>query len=221
MKKYLFISLLVLAGTLTLAQDSLFFVFLNTNPDRYVLSQDSVNKLQEGHIANIEKLHDEGKLLAAGSLDGGGGIFILKAQSFDKVNDYIKTDPAIQANRFILEKFPAKIKYGELCKVADEYNLGSFAFIRLSPFPVEIDLGKTSKEINQEHLHYWRNIDDSTSLLLEIEFINNNGGVMFINTGDVKHAENIFQDDPYILFKKYAYEIKPLWIAEETFCISQ
>lgn len=203
------------------AQDSLFFIFLNTNPDRYVISKDSVEKLQQGHLANIEQLNKEGKLLAAGPFEGGGGFFILNATSIEQVDEYLLADPAIQANRFILEKFPAQIVSGKICSVTGDFNLTKTAFIRLSRFPVEIDPGKSGDEIDDLHYEYWNKKTDTLNLLLEMRFPGGNGGTMFINAGNIIEAEKIFQDDPYLLYKKYAYEIRPLWVAKETFCISR
>lgn len=85
-----------------------YFVELIRNPDRPALPDDDVMKIQEGHIANINRLAEEGIILLAGPFgdDKGGGIFIIKAESVEKVYEYLSTDPAIQNKRLNYEVRP-------------------------------------------------------------------------------------------------------------------
>lgn len=94
------------------ANDSLlkkyFFVMLENGPHR---DQDSVTreKIQEGHLANIHRLFDEGKLDVAGPfLDDGEwlGIFIFDCKTKEEVEQFLQTDPAIQAGRLTYEIHP-------------------------------------------------------------------------------------------------------------------
>ena len=55
-------------------QHDLFFVFLNSNPDREKLPDAEAEKLQAAHIANIDSLYETGDLVAAGPFSNGGGI---------------------------------------------------------------------------------------------------------------------------------------------------
>jgi uncharacterized protein YciI len=49
-------------------------VFLHHKADKPELPKEQVDKIMEGHFANIKKLASEGKLLTAGPFEGGGGI---------------------------------------------------------------------------------------------------------------------------------------------------
>ena len=60
----------------------LIFVFLNKRIDKAELPEGEVKKIMEGHMANIERLSKEGKLISAGPFDGGGGIFIFKSKHY-------------------------------------------------------------------------------------------------------------------------------------------
>jgi uncharacterized protein YciI len=73
-----------------------------------VRSQDSVAsvKIQEGHMANINRLYQEGKLKVAGPFGDDGdwrGIFIFDCETKDEVEKILKTDPAIAAGRLNYE----------------------------------------------------------------------------------------------------------------------
>ncbi|HWB25850.1 MAG TPA: YciI family protein [Chitinophagaceae bacterium] len=121
MKKIPLLALLLLAIMLASAQTpdpsdqkpentirKYYFVMLLKGPNR---NQDSVTaaKIQEGHLANINRLYHEGKLKVAGpSGDDSGwlGIFIFDCNSQEELETLLKTDPAIAAGRIRYDIHP-------------------------------------------------------------------------------------------------------------------
>ena len=84
------------------------FVLLKAGANR---TQDSATaaKLQEGHLANIDRLYYEGKIKVAGPFGEKGdwkGIFIFDAESREEVEKLLQTDPAIAAGRLAYEIKP-------------------------------------------------------------------------------------------------------------------
>jgi uncharacterized protein YciI len=82
--------------------------FLKKGPNR---SQDSLARaeLQKGHMANISRLAEEGKLVMAGPfLDDGEirGIYIFDVKTIEEAKVLTETDPAIQAGSLIMELHP-------------------------------------------------------------------------------------------------------------------
>ena len=74
-------------------------------------SQDSATaaKLQEGHMANITRLHKEGVIVMAGPMGYNKdlrGIFIIDAKDSTTAANHVKTDPAIIAGRLRFELHP-------------------------------------------------------------------------------------------------------------------
>ncbi|MDQ6706703.1 MAG: YciI family protein [Acidobacteriota bacterium] len=66
-------------------------------------------RIQEGHMANIRKMAEAGKLIVAGPMGDDGdlrGIFIFKAKSPDEVHAMADEDPAIKSGRLVLEMHP-------------------------------------------------------------------------------------------------------------------
>lgn len=84
------------------------FVMLLKGPNR---NQDSTEaaKIQEGHMANITRLYNEGKLKVAGPFGDDGnwlGIFIFDSPSKEEVEKNLKTDPAIALGRLTYDIRP-------------------------------------------------------------------------------------------------------------------
>ncbi len=65
MKRLLLIFAVLIAFAAN-AQDKYIFVFLNKRTDLPALPKEESDKLMEGHMANINKMAKEGKLVAAG-----------------------------------------------------------------------------------------------------------------------------------------------------------
>ena len=66
-------------------------------------------KIQEGHMANINRLYNEGKLKVAGPFGDDGnwrGVFIFDCATEEEVRKLLDTDPAISAGRLSYEIHP-------------------------------------------------------------------------------------------------------------------
>jgi uncharacterized protein len=82
--------------------------FFKKGPNR---NQDSVTiaEIQKGHMANIKRLADEGKLIIAGPFMDDfdiRGIFIFNVETIEEASALAKTDPAIKSGRLALELHP-------------------------------------------------------------------------------------------------------------------
>jgi uncharacterized protein YciI len=96
-----------------------YFVMLTKGPNSQEIDSLTLIKIQEGHMANIHKMADEGKLLIAGPFGDDGnwrGIFIFDAASEDEVIALLKNDPAIQAGRLSYEIHPWWTEKGSCLK---------------------------------------------------------------------------------------------------------
>lgn len=83
-------------------------VLLRRGPNR---PQDSVKReaLQAAHMANINRLAEQGKLLVAGPMEDTGsirGIYLFDARTIEEAKAWTETDPAIQAGSLIMEMHP-------------------------------------------------------------------------------------------------------------------
>jgi len=65
--------------------------------------------IQDGHMANIQRLAQEGKLLLAGPFTDNGdlrGIFVFKVGSMQEAQELAAADPAVKAGRLRLDIHP-------------------------------------------------------------------------------------------------------------------
>jgi uncharacterized protein len=84
------------------------FVMLLRGANR---GQDSATaaKLQQGHLANINRLYEAGKIKVAGPFGDDGawrGLFIFDCATKEEVEQLLNTDPAIAAGRLAYEIHP-------------------------------------------------------------------------------------------------------------------
>ena len=82
---------------------------LRKGPNSGQGTKEEAAKIQEGHMANIRKMAETGKLIVAGPIGDDGdlrGIFIFNAKSPEEVRDMVNQDPAIQSGRLIVELHP-------------------------------------------------------------------------------------------------------------------
>ena len=77
----------------------------NTTADK-----ETTSRLFRGHMDNMGKLVDEGKLIVAGPLGKNDkayrGIFILNAKTVEEAAAWVATDPAVQGKLLDVELYP-------------------------------------------------------------------------------------------------------------------
>jgi uncharacterized protein YciI len=188
------------------------FVFLNKKLDKTELPEEEVKKIMEGHMANINRLAKEGKLVAAGPFDGGGGIYIFKSNSIEQVREWVKTDPGVQANRWNIEILPYFPHYGSVCSVSEPYQMVTYQFIRYSPTATS-EKNLRSKTI-KKHSDYLKSLRATANIITEATFSNSEG--ILVVSGELK--EDIINADPAVRDGLMGADVKKLWIAKGAFC---
>lgn len=192
------------------------FVFLNSNPDKPSIAKEEAEELQKGHLANIDRLYQMRFILAAGPLEGGGGIFITEADSRQEVIDSISTDPAVKAGRFMLEYISWEPANGGFCIIEEPYEMISYYFVRIS-FIDKKDSIISNRDFRSVYFEMRNSINNDFNLIADGEFKDGSGAILIINSDDDDFEDMIEES---ALFKDYntKYETKKLWIAKGTFC---
>jgi len=223
MKHILFmITLLILYCSVTSAQEfqQKYFVMLSSNPSRPELPKADVEKIQAAHMANIDSLAKAGSLLAAGPFNGGGGLFVLVASSLEEARKILDTDPAVRANRFIVELYPLTMNYGTICPVKGQIEMIDFQYIWYKPVKDKIDgVGQDKLEkLAKKHLRYLKDTGFPVKFIAEGEFGASNGGFLVIEKTVDENMEKLLKYDPWAKSGYFSSELKILWIAKGSFC---
>lgn len=199
------------------------FVFLNTNPDRAELPKEQVDSLQAGHIANINRLVKEQKMISAGPFYNGGGIFLFDTNKAE-TEAVLNSDPAIAAGRFKLEVYPFDLMEGKLCtlwhKDEAEVEMTTYFFVRFVPNKEDenIEAVKTNrftenilKELKQQY-------KDKAELVGAIN-LNTNEGQIIIYKSDLEGGvEDLFASHELVKKGLMTYYQKRIYFPKGIFC---
>lgn len=203
--KGIFVIVFLLFSRFSFSQDPQFtFVFLNSRPDKEELPKEEVDKLMQGHLANIDRLAKEGKLLVAGPFEGGGGIYIFKSTSSDTVKKWMSTDPGIRANRWRIEMFPYVPRTGSVCVVDPDVEMVTYTFVRYISTITKFNVQKAG-ETFKKHDDYLKQIVKTGNVVTEGIFPNRDGGILIMK-GDVERA--LIEADPSMSEGVFTVDIK-------------
>jgi uncharacterized protein YciI len=214
MKKSALILLFSVMGFTTYGQQFM-FIFLNAKNDKAELPKEQVDKIMEGHMANINRLAKEGKLMAAGPFEGGGGLFIFRSSSTKEVEEWLSTDPGVQAKRWNIEILPYTPRTGSVCSVKEPYEMTMYNFVRYE-INVSKDTFSDQPEAIKEHDQYLKKlVSGNNDVITEAVFGTNEGGILVMK-GELN--KQLIDQDPSVQKQTITATIKKLYIAKGAFC---
>lgn len=192
------------------------FVFLNVNLNKEILSEDSVKVLMDGHFNNMGDLGTQGKLINAGPFEGGGGLFVMNSSSVDSVKQWLQSDPAVNANRWIIEMYPFTTTEGGSCVVGTEYEMVMYPFVRYAP---SNEIANYKSGVNSEKEVTTRELiselNEAGDLIMAGHFASNEGGVLVLKN---KISIDMIKSSSVANSGTIIFEFKELWIAKGSFC---
>jgi uncharacterized protein YciI len=195
-------------------QKSYTVVFLNKKADAKKIDQETQSKLMEGHMANINRLAEEGKLLAGGPFEGGGGLFVLNTTSTEEAEDWVNSDPAVRAKRWDVELLPFTPRIGSICPVSEPYQMVSYTLFRFDAVGEKFTASNYPAIIRQ-HDEYLKQTVETADIVTEAVFGSNEGGVLILK-GDF--PPDTFANDPGVQQGLLHVQRKKLFIARTSFC---
>lgn len=214
MKILPFLCCLLVSAKLSAQSKSYTIAFLNSKPDAVKVDKETTTKLMEGHMANINRLAKEGKLLAAGPFDGGGGLFIFNTTSIDEAESWVNSDPAVQAQRWNIELLSYTPRIGSICPVSEPYEMVSYSFVRFNAI-VEKFTASSYPMLIRQHDAYVKEVVNRNDIVTEAIFGPNEGGILIVK-GEL--PSGIFSRDPAVQQGLLDVIEKKLYIAKTSFC---
>lgn len=209
--------------------DNYQFGLLRKGPNHGTGTKEEAEKIQAGHMANINKMAASGKLMAAGPMGDNGdlrGIFLFKAASLDEAKALAAEDPAIKAGRLRMDIYtwygPKNIGKDLLAKFqADSktpMTMTQFYLVLLTK-GAKADEGSAADKQKLQLEHMWnvrRRLDDK-SFATAGPFTDGGTlrGIFVIAAKTADEAKAIAESDPSVKAGVLAIEIHPWWVAKE------
>ncbi len=210
----LLITALIFVLNTSVQGQSFMWVFLHKKQHAAELPKEQLDKLMEGHMANIKRLASEGKLQAAGPFEGGGGIFVFKADSKEQVQTWLSTDPGVKAERWRVEIQPYHPRKGSVCPVKEPYEMTMYTFIRFAVNLTKYTIGDAA-EVMKAHEEFLSRQTGSDDVIAEGSFGSSEGGILILKESA---ANDWINNDPAIQKGLIEVETKKLYIAKGSFC---
>lgn len=203
------------------------FGMLEKGPKWTAESTPETQKIQQGHMANINSMAREGKLVAAGPMVGDGdlrGIFVFRVGSIEEAEALAAKDPAIIAGRLKLNFTNWMAPKGIGRKSLDElknnpnpkYTMARHYLVFLRKGPKWTAAG--SPELQNTHL--WdirRNLDSGKYVAAgPLEAKDDRLGILVIAADSPEAARAIAEADPAVKAGRLTVEMHTWFVAKET-----
>src|SRR5262245_9781991 len=187
-----------------------------------------IQKIQEGHMANITRMAQLGKLFAAGPiLDNGDlrGIFIFRNTSEDEARALAAEDPAIKAERLKLEILPWFGSKGIGVRAMEEYKKNPKMNWTMKKYHLALlksglqteRPAADAQKTQLDHLLYIRRLMDEGKMLAAGPFTKSGllRGLFVFNTESMDEAKAWSESDPAVKAGRLVPEIHPWLVAKE------
>jgi len=82
---------------------------LRRGPNWTAAKSEETQRIQDGHMANIQKMAATGKLVVAGPFTNDGslrGVFIFQQTSLEEARAMVDQDPAVKSGRLVVDLLP-------------------------------------------------------------------------------------------------------------------
>jgi uncharacterized protein YciI len=187
-----------------------------------------IQKIQAGHMANITRMAQMGKLFAAGPiLDTGDlrGIFIFRMTSAEEARALAAEDPAIKAERLKLEILPWFGSKGIGVRAMEEYKknpkmnwtMKKHHLVLLKSGPQTEPSAAEAQKIQLDHLWFIRRLMDEGKMLAAGPLMKSSElrGIFVLNTESMEEAKAWSDADPAVKAGRLSVEIHPWLVAKE------
>lgn len=201
------------------ANAKVFFVLLKRPADAPQIDNDAAQKLQAAHMANIRRLHAEGKLVAAGPFGDDTelrGIFVFQAASRAEVESWTNTDPAVQAHRLAMEVHgPWRVPASNFKETSTPTAMEELALAIVQKGEKWPAQGMPPSDVLQQHRDYVEGLIKTGKVAVAGPFEGNDelvGIIIYKVTKD--DAARLAADDPCVKAGYFKADVRPWFTAK-------
>lgn len=196
-----------------------YFIFLRRPANAPQVTAEEAQKLQDGHMANIRRLHSEGKLVMAGPfLDDDKslrGIFVVKSDSEAEARSWIDTDPTIKAGRLEADYHAMELPGDYFGHPAADAPMQNYVMVIAHRGPNWKPVDQIG-DLLQRHIAYMDEQKNAGKLVYATPFSDAGKGaevqgVLIFNTSR-RETEQIMAEEPMNKAGQFAAELHP-WMS--------
>jgi uncharacterized protein YciI len=176
-------------------------------------------RIQDQHIAHLDKLRELGHGLAAGPFGDEGeirGIVIMTADSAQHARELEEADPAVKAGRLAVEVLPFMAPEGWFRKTATPPQMETVYFGFLNSGPNRSQDAAAAQQLQKEHLAYMDAQAREGKLVLAGPFVEGGTrrGIVAYRVASLEEARTRAEADPMVKAGRLVVELHPWHVAK-------
>lgn len=188
---------------------------------------EETKRIQAGHLANITRLADEGKLVVAGPLAAAAGsdlrgVFVFQVASIEEAQALTASDPAVQAGRLVIELYSFLGTSGLGTRYAEAKAKGAVGEMTAYQLVLMKDgrhfdaQAQTENQQLAQARRAWMGTLAKHSLLLSGPFTGKGAyrGLLVLGVGSPELASTAVAADPMVKTERMAFEVHTWWVAK-------
>jgi uncharacterized protein YciI len=205
--------LLLFVSSITFGQEKKFsLVFLHRDHTVVDPPKAELDKLIAGHQENVKQLIMDGKLIASGPTEGGGGLYLFNSTDKNQVAEWLKSDPGVLAKRWSVEIVIYTPHLGSVCAVKEHGRIAGYELVRY--IATTKHDSQQGAAIEKRHDEYLGKLEGKANAISEGVFAE--GGGILVWKGELD--KKIIEDDPAVVEGLYTIEYKKMFFAKGAFC---
>ena len=199
-----------------------YVAFLRPDPERKALTKEEGERIQAAHMANIQKMANNGVLVSAGPFDDTphtiSGIFIFKVDSLEHAKEIALKDPTVVEHRNTIDVYawdgPAGIgdEYFRLHKLDPKTPEN----MQVHPFVMLIRGGSSDDQLLQAHRHYVEKLkaDGKLSAAGRVSGEDELAGLIVFRPIPMEEAKKLMEEDPSVKGGLFQVEYHQWWSSD-------
>lgn len=201
----------------TTPPSSVWWVFFTKGSNRDQKPGPELQEMQKGHIANLKRLHAEGRSPLAGPLGDDGnirGIVIVRASSKEDLLALFEPDPHVRAGRLAVEAYPWSGRIDTLRPPADPPKMAKATLVFLNKGPKWTP--ESAKAHAAAHAEHLAKLESAGHLPLRgaLDGAGDRLEVLLFREGDARVVETLLADDPAVKAGVLAVETHPQYLGD-------
>jgi len=173
-------------------------------------------EIENRHLKRISDLSDDGYIVNAGPMEGGGEMLIFQVQSTGQVHDLLKRELAVAEGLYEYEVLDWTLRYGRICDPSIPYEVTTFSFVRFNQSNAAANYkAREDLEMKLAHQQHMEKILQTGQVMAEGFFDRNEGSVIIYPEHQL---DDMINENPAVKKGYLAPDFQIIWLNKGSFC---